>query len=904
MKHPVDPSQHFLKSHANPLLGFFNPKSVAIVGSSKKAHSVGNTLTSNLIDHNFKGKIYPINPKHKQLHERKCYPSLSDVDAPIDLAIIITPAKTVPDLVKECVDLKIPSVIIISAGFKEMGKEGQKLEDAIMRHIKGSSTRIIGPNCLGLMNPHTNLNASFAADMPIKGNLAFISQSGAMCTAILDWSLREKIGFSSFVSIGSMADVGWGDLIDYCGQDEKTDIILLYMESIGDARNFLSAAKKVALTKPIILIKAGRTEQAAQAAASHTGSLAGSDDAFNSVISRVGAMRVESIADLFAIAQVLAKQVMPKGPNLTIVTNAGGPGVLATDETIFSGASLTKLSKNTIKQLNEVLPAAWSHANPVDILGDATAQTYADATEIVMEDPNSDGTLVILTPQSMTDPTQTARILSQYAESDKPLYTSWMGGDSLEKGIKILHASDIPNFEYPDRACQIFGQLYRHQRNLKALYETPHLREGNLSPSQLMHRQKEVDTILSEAKRPLLTEYESKKVLEAYGIPTVKTEIATTKTEAGKLAEAMGFPVVVKLNSETITHKTDVGGVKLNLQSKKEVEEAFREIESNVPPEDFGGVTIQEMVALNGYEILLGSNNDPQFGPILVFGTGGSLVEVFKDRSLNIPPLNSVLAHKMMAETKIYEALKGVRGNNPVDFQELERLMVVFSQLIIDHPKIKECDINPLLVSSERIVALDARFILHEKEEHFIPSALRPYPHFIIERITLKNGKKMTLRPIRPEDEKKATAFHQKLSENTVRSRFLKSMSLDARVAHDRLVQVCCIDYDREMRIVAENDKGQIEAVGSYRCQPNTHNAEFKLIVSDQMQGKGLGKQLIRKLIDIAKQRQIQTLFATVLDQNHGLLKICESLNFTLTPMEDDPSLIEVKLDVNALLHS
>ncbi|MDN3505528.1 MAG: GNAT family N-acetyltransferase [Rhabdochlamydiaceae bacterium] len=900
MDHPIDPSQNFLKRNTNPLDGFFKPKSIAIVGATEKPNSVGKTLVTNLIDYNFEGDILPVNPKYETLLDKKCYPNISSIPQKIDLAVIITPAKTVPPLVKECVEKGVKCIIIISAGFKEMGPEGQKLEDEIMALIAKTKTRIIGPNCLGLMNPHSHLNASFAADMPLPGKLAFISQSGAMCTSILDWSLKEKIGFSSFISIGSMADVGFGDLIDYFGHDPNTDMILLYIESIGNARRFLSAAKKVALTKPIILIKAGRTDEAAEAAASHTGSLSGSDDAFNTVISRVGALRVNSISDLFSIAGVLAKQPMPKGPNLTIITNAGGPGVLATDETILSGGELTVLEPQTIEKLNQVLPAAWSHSNPVDVLGDANADTYAKAVEIVAQDPNSDGILVILTPQSMTDPTQTARILAKYAEMDKPIYASWMGGAALEKGINILNAAGIAHFEYPDNACDIFSKLWRHQKQLKSLYETPHLREGNLHPVDVHKRYVEVDRILVEAKREgrsILTEFESKKILESYGIPVVKTLLATSKEDAIKCANEIGYPVVVKLHSNTITHKTDVGGVKLNLLNDTDVENAFTQMSENIT-EGFDGVTVQAMASLDGYEILIGSNDDPQFGPIIMFGMGGSLVEVFRDRALGIPPLNSVLAHHLMSETKIYEALKGVRGKKGVNFLELERILIVFSQLVIEHSWIKECDINPLIVSNKEIIALDARFILHEKEEDFVKSALRAYPHFFIERVTLKDGSKLTLRPIRPEDEERMREFHTHLSENTVRSRFIKSMSHDKRTAHERLLQVCCIDYDKEMRFIAQENDGTIQAVGSYTRLPNSLDAEFKIIIADDAQGKGLGKKLLVKLIETAKKRKLDSIFGVILNENTVLIKIVESLGFTVTPVDDNPNLFKAVLQL------
>lgn len=898
-----DPSQNFLEGYENPIDGFFNPKSVALIGATEKNPSVARTILSNLIEHGYKGAVYPINPKYENVLGLKCYPSIESINQPVDLVIIVTPAKTVPALVKSCVKKEAPSIIIISAGFKEAGSEGIQLEKEVLDAIKGSKTRIIGPNCLGLMNPHAHLNATFSADIAKKGNIAFISQSGAMCTSVLDWSLKENVGFSAFVSIGSMADVQFGDLIQYLGNDPKTEMILIYMETIGDPRIFLSSAKKVAMTKPIVLIKAGRTQAAKKAAASHTGSLAGSDDAFDAAIKRVGVLRVDQIQELFDMALVLSKQPLPKGPNLTIITNAGGPAVLATDGAILSGAKMTDLEEKTIKELSTFLPAAWSHSNPVDLLGDADEKAYASSIEVVAKDRNTDGILVILTPQDMTKPLETAQALSKLSHTSKPVLASFMGGEKLTKGINALNESGIPNFPYPDEAAHAFGKLYSHQQELLALYETPATREHDFDIEHVNSRIEIVESILQQAiqeKRPFLTEFESKKILQAYDIPTVETIVCETKEQAAKAAEKLGFPVVVKLHSDTITHKSDVGGVKLNLQTKEEVENAFETILANVTrlhsKEDFNGVTVQQMITFKGTEILLGSIVDEQFGPIVMFGTGGVLVEVFKDRSLGMPPLNATLAKQMIEKTKIHEALKGARGKKSIDFHKLETIMINFSKLIVEHPSIIECDINPLLAAHEKIIALDARFVVALEEKQIVKSAIRPYPSEYVKKIELKDKSSVLIRPIRPEDEPQISAFHTQLSENSVRKRFFAFLSLEERTAHERLIQICAIDYQNEMRFVAIDSKGKVLGVISYHKLPNSSIADFKLIIADDAQNKGLGKKMLQHLLDTAKQEGVSKIYGTVLDENTILLSMCKKLGFTLEPSKKEKKIVHVTL--------
>ena len=755
----ADPSSDVYGSETHPLDALFLPHSVAVIGASERAGSVGRSVLWNLLSSPFGGTVFPVNAKRSNVLGIKAYPSVRDLPDKVDLVVLTTPADTVPDLIAESVELGISAAIVISAGFKEHGEHGKDLERQISEIIRGKM-RLIGPNCLGVMNPVRGFNATFAHTVARPGNVAFISQSGALCTAVLDWSLRENVGFSAFVSVGSMLDVNWGDLVDYFGNDPRTHSIVIYMESIGDARSFLSAAREVSLTKPVIVIKAGRTAAAAKAAASHTGSLTGSDEVLEAAFRRSGVLRVNSIADIFFMSEVLAKQPRPRGKRLCILTNAGGPGVLATDALVAGGGELAELSPETMKAFDEILPAQWSHNNPVDILGDAEPERYAKSLEIAAKDPSIDGMLVVLTPQDMTNPTQIAEKLKPYAKGlGKPVLASWMGGAEVMAGEQILNQAGIPTFQFPDSAVRAFNYMWRYSYNLKGLYETPALPQH---ADAALQRGK-AEHIIQQARqsgRTILTEYESKQLLKAYDIPTVDTRIAINEQEALQAAEEIGYPIVLKLYSLTITHKTDVGGVQLNLRDAAAVKSAFQAIKQSVTEkagaEHFQGVTVQPMIKLDGYELIVGSSLDAQFGPVILFGTGGQLVEVFKDRALALPPLNSTLALRMMEQTSILTALKGVRGRKPVDLAALEDLLVRFSQLVVEQPWIKEIDINPLLASPERLVALDARVVVHglDMAEDKLPTtAIRPYPIHLVRPWRMKDGKEVVIRPIRPEDE-------------------------------------------------------------------------------------------------------------------------------------------------------
>ncbi len=893
-----DPVTDLWKTGSHPLDPIFAPRSVAVIGATERPGSVGRTVLWNLISHPFGGTVYPINPKRRNVLGIQAFDRIASLPEAPDLAIIAIPAPGVPAVVQECVDAGVKGAIILSAGFKEIGPDGIELERQI-KDIALGRLRLIGPNCLGIQNPLTGFNATFASQVARRGNVGFISQSGALCTSILDWSLRENVGFSAFISLGSMLDVGWGDLIDYLGDDPHTHSIVIYMESIGDARAFLSAAREVALSKPIIVIKAGRTQAAAQAAASHTGSLTGSDAVLDAAFRRCGVLRVDHIEELFDTAEVLAKQPRPRGPRLSIITNAGGPGVLATDALIRAGGTLAELSAASEEALNGALPAHWSHSNPIDILGDAEPARFAEALKTTLADPDSDGCLVVLTPQAMTDPTQTAQaVVDTWSSSGsrQPILASWMGGAEVDVGEDILNQAGIPTYRYPDQAARLFGLLWQHSYALKGLYETPALTTTNGIDRAT------VATILQTARaeeRPILTETESKAVLAAYGIPVVPTQVATTVEEAIAAANTLGYPVVLKIYSHTLTHKTNVGGVQLNIDSDHAVRRAFDRIRTSVTEkagaEHFQGVTVQPMIRVDGYELILGSSQDPQFGPVLVFGTGGQLVEVFQDSAIALPPLNSTLARRLMEQTLIYQALQGVRGRAAVDLDALEQILVRFSQLVAEQPAIASIDINPLLASPTGLLALDARVILRDPAAPPPRLAVRPYPT----QYTWPGRDGITIRPIRPEDEPLIIAFHDLVSDHSIYLRYFHTIKHSARIAHDRLTRICFNDYDREIALVAEASAPEPNIIGVCRLtqKHGLPEAEFAMLVADPYQGQGFGTELLSRLVEIARAEGLTRLTGEILAENNGMQHLCKRVGFQLKPTAE-PGILAANLDL------
>jgi acetyltransferase len=716
-----------------------------------------------------------------------------------------------------------------------------------------------------------------------------------VCTSILDWSRSVHVGFSAFVSVGAMIDVDFATLIDYFGDDPGTRSIVLYMESVGDVRSFLSAARAVARTKPIIVVKAGRHEAAAKAAASHTGALAGSDEVLDAAFRRAGVLRVNSIRDLFNMAEILAMQPQPRGPALGIVTNAGGPGVMATDALMSEGGALAELAPETRNALDKILPAFWSHANPIDILGDATPERYRQAVEICAKDPNIQGLLILLAPQAMTDPAATARLLTPFAKIEgKPVLASWMGGEAVRPGRDVLQAAGLPTFDTPEAAIRAFLHMVRYRRAQEALYEAP-AAVLDFRPDIAA-----VKSLIGKARnegRRLLTEAEAKGLLAAYGVPVVQTVAAATADEAAAAAGRIGYPVVLKLLSKIITHKTDAGGVQLNLGDAAAVRKAFDAIKQGATyyaathlagqSDFFDGVTVQPMVKAEGYELILGSSVDPQFGPVILFGAGGVLVEVFKDSALGLPPLTRTLARRLMERTTIFKALQGVRGRRGADLAALETLLVRFSQLVADRPEIQEIDINPLLAGPERVIALDARVLLAEEGKVSPPLAILPYPNQYTAPFRLNDGTDVTIRVIRPEDEPLIIEHHEQLSEQTIRRRFFGMVK---HLSRDRLIRLCHLDYNREMALVAvreDADGPHILGVSRYNQEPETGSAEFAVVVSDPNQGRGLGHHLMERLIAVARDRGVKRLTGLVLSENQPMLELLRNFGFSFQPAED-----------------
>ncbi len=876
-----------LRYDPRSLRTLFTPKTVAVIGASEKPDSLGRAVLENLLNPDYPGKVFPVNLNHAEVLGRPAYASVLEIPDRVSLAVIVVPAAAVPQVVEECVAKEIRSAIIISSGFREIGEAGKELEQAVLERARAGRMRLIGPNSLGVITPGVGFNASAARQMARPGRVAFLSQSAALTVSILDWSLRENVGFSALVSLGGMIDVDWADLIYYLGDDSRTESIVIYLETIDDARSFLSAVREVALTKPIIILKSGRSAAAAAAAATHTGALAGQDDVFEAALRRAGALRVHQLSDLFYTAETLGKQTRPRGPRLAIITNTGAQGIIAADALSNRRGTLAAVSPASEKQLRAILPPHWQPGSPIDIMGDASPERFARVVEIVAADDEVDGLLVILAPHRATQPTETAeRLVALAKEIHKPILANWNGASLVAEGEAVLTRSGIPTFGYPETAVRVFENMWRYSRNLEALYETPQLPDlvaGHQAATGL------VDTARREG-RTLLTIEETRALLAAYQIPLVDTRLVKTAADAVAAAGELGYPVAIKLHSSTILHKSDVGGVILNVTRPEDVTAAVERLQARFDP--FEGALVQPMLDTGqGYELVIGSAVDEQFGPVLLFGSGGLLVEFYQDRALGLPPLNRTLARRLMERTRIYGALKGIRGRPPVDQEALEELLVRFSQLVAEQAWIQEIDINPLLVSAVGIVALDAQILLHPAGT--LPAdlprlAIRPYPRQYVRPFTAKNGETLLIRPIRGEDEPLVRVFHRHLSDQSVFLRYFQNLTLEQRVTHDRLVRMCFIDYDREIALVVEREAGaggqpEIVGVGRLSKVRNSDEAEFAMIMRDDMQGLGLGTELLRRLIEIGRREDIGQIVAYTLPENGGMRHIFKRLGFNLT---------------------
>ena len=885
----------------HPLDRIFKPQRIALIGASQNPKSVSGTVLKNLVGSGFRGVVYPVNPAYESVLGVQCWPDLGQLPRTPDLAVICSPAGEVPEVVRACGEVGIRGVVIISAGFRETGPAGVELEQRVRAEVRRfDGMRVLGPNCLGFIVPEASLNVTFAHGMPKAGSVAFISQSGALCTSVLDWALEQGIGFSYFVSVGNMLDADFGDLIDYVGEDERTRSILLYIESLTDARKFLSAARAFALGKPIVAYKAGRFPESAKAAASHTGALASEDEVFDAAFARAGVVRVYEIADIFNVAGLVGRYRSPAGPRLGIVTNAGGPGVMATDALIARRGVLAELAPATIEALDENLPPAWSHGNPVDVLGDANSKRYARAAEIVAADRGVDAVLAILTPQAMTNPTATAMELGALAgKVKKPVLASWMGGASMREGVQILARAGIATYDTPDEAVQAFMTLVSYARNRETLYETPR----DIPVEFPLDRQalKSRFAALVPAEGDTLSETASKTVLEAYGIPVARPVPAAGADEAVRVAAGLGYPVVLKLDSPDITHKSDVGGVALDLESADEVRAAYERIVAGArrarPEARVAGVTVQRMVlARDGLELIVGARQDPVFGTVMLAGMGGVTAEVLRDRSLGLPPLNERLARRMLESLRAWPLLQGYRGRPGVNLDRLIEALMRVSYLVADYPEIKELDVNPLLATPDEVIALDARIIVdRERLAHpgkpYAHLALRPYPEELERHVALPDGERLLLRPIRPEDEPHWMAMLAACSRETLYMRFRYMFQW---ATHEAAMRYCFTDYDREIAIVAEREGGEPRLVGVGRlvAEPEHEAAEYAVLVSDAWQNRGLGGVLTDTCEEIARGWGLKRMEAQTTADNARMLALFKKRGYTVEP--DDEGLMKV----------
>jgi len=871
----------------------FKPERIALVGVSTNPNSVGGKVLTNLVGSGFRGVVYPVNPRHEAVMAMPCFPDLESLPHRPDLAVICTPAPEVADLVGQCGAAGIPGIIIMSSGFREIGKEGIRREKEILAHrAQFPNMRILGPNCLGVIVPDLKLNVSFAPHTPRKGHIAFISQSGALGTSVLDWAREENIGFSAFVSIGNTIDVDYGHLIDYFGDDEKTRSILLYIESIRDPRKFMTASRSFARSKPIIVYKAGRFPESAAVAASHTGALAAEDDVYNAAFRRSGLARVFDIGEIFDCAELIARNKIPRGSRLGIVTNAGGPGVMATDALMAANGALAMLSEETINTLDEQLPPQWSKANPVDVLGDARSKRLARAVRAVVADKGVDAVLVILTPQAMTNPTKAATAIGEIQEETrKPILASWLGGHLMREGVDLLNESGIPTYKTPEQAVRAFMTLVEYARNLETLYETPR----DIPVEFTLDRKKikrEFLASLGKEER-VLSEVRSKELLRSYGIPVTLPLIADSEETALEAAREIGYPVVFKVHSPDITHKSDVGGVALNIRNERQAADAFQAIMRSVrgkqPDARLEGVTVQKMVVMpEARELILGIKRDAVFGTVILVGAGGVTAELFADRSLGFPPLNERLARRMLEDLRIWPLLHGYRGKPPVDLDRLIEAMIRLSYLAADSPEILELDINPLLVDPEGILAVDARMVADpavtvSPADPYAHLALRPYPEEYVSDAVEVDGHKIVFRPIRPEDEPMWMEMLAACSRESIYFRFRYFFQW---ASHEVATRYCYIDYHREIAIVAEttNEKGEKRLIGVGRliADPEHETVEYAILIIDEFQNRDLGGLLTDYCLDIARKWGLKKMVAQTTADNHRMLALFKKRGFTI----------------------
>ncbi len=881
----------------------FDPKTIAVIGASETEGSVGRTIMDNALASGGR-TVWPVNPKHATILGVPAYKTIGEVPGEVDLAMVATPAATVPDVLAACAAKGVHGAIVVSAGFGETGAAGAELEAKVREVLADSPMRVVGPNCLGVIRPTVDLNASFLKITPQPGNIALISQSGALGTGMLDWAIDAHIGFSMFASVGAMVDVDFADLVDFLGEDEQTRAILIYMETIGNARRFMSAARSFARNKPIIVLKPGRYAESAKAALSHTGSMAGGDEIYEAAFRRNGVVRVHEVAGLFNAAAVLDSARLPKGPAVAIVTNAGGLGVMATDAIVEHGGQLAEIPDAMVERLNQALPPYWSHGNPIDVLGDAGSDRFVAAVSACLKEPSINGILVIYTPQGNARPDEMARQVADLVKgSEKPVLTVLMGGQTIREGRRIFSEAGVPTYETPEEAVKTYLGMYRYSKNLELLYETPSELGIDVAPPS--HNLQALVRRVAHSGRLVLTEEESKRFLMTYGMPTVPAEIVQSAEEALEAAERLGYPVVLKIVSHDITHKSAAGGVEVGPCSADDLRQAYdtmiARVKAKNPQAAIEGVSVQKMIRKIDYELILGMKKDEQFGSVVVFGAGGVAAESLADFAVALPPLNPVLARRMMEETRVYRTMTNHPGGVVApDLESVEQLITMLSNIVVDFPEIAEIDINPVVISNGKPIVVDARIIIdqavldgHPDRPHLV---ITPYPTRYVAPWRMNDGTEVLLRPIRPEDEPMIGDMLRTMSEASLKSRFFAGLP---ELSHERLVRFTNIDYERELAIVAElTQEGQrrILGVGRLLGDPTRGSGELTVIVHDDFQGRGLGFKLADLIIGIAQERGFAEIEALITADNQPMLDLAENLGFTAEQPED--GMVRVCLDL------
>ncbi|WP_137701420.1 bifunctional acetate--CoA ligase family protein/GNAT family N-acetyltransferase [Marimonas lutisalis] len=885
-----------------PLETLFNPTGIAVFGASESATSVGSKVHANLVAGDFDGAIVPVNPKYEEVRGARCYAKIADVPQKIDLAVIATPAQTIPGILHELGEADVPAAIVLSAGFREAGAEGRALEAQLKEAAKKAGVRFMGPNCVGLVRPWLGMNATFLNSGAPKGRLAVVSQSGALCSAIVDWAEPHHLGFSAIVSLGNSANVDFGDVLHHLSTDPKTDAILLYVEGINNAPGFLSALRIAARSKPVIVLKSGRHAQSSKAANTHTGALIGSDAVFDAALSRSGAVRASTFGQLFAAAEILSAGKRVGGKRLGIVTNGGGAGVLAADRAGDLGLDVAALSEKSIKVLDGILPPYWSRGNPVDILGDAAAEEYGTAVKTCLEDPNLDGVLVMLTPQAMTEASAAAQAVVDAVpkRGKKPVLACWMGETSVAEARRVLSENGVPDFITPERAVEAFSYLAQHQRHQRLALEVPGPLTDVAEPD-LVGARMIIDTALREG-RDMLNDIESKAILRTFHIPTNMTIEAESAAEALVAAETVGFPVAMKILSPQISHKSDVGGVMLNLMTAGDVMAAFRQITERAkelrPEAVIEGVTVERMAQVeDARELVVGASRDPVFGPAIMFGAGGTMVEILRDNAVALPPLNAVLANRLIDRTRVARLLDAFRDRHAVKREAVVEVLLRVSDMVCELPEIVELDLNPLFAGPEGVLCVDARIMIKRppsKDGPYDHMAIHPYPRHLVQESHLSDGQVLTIRPIRPEDAQSEAGFVRDLSPQAKRFRFMGTIN---ELSPEMLARFTQIDYRTEMALVAlvgpEGRQAQI-GVARYAINPDRRSCEFAIVVSDEVQHQGIGTRLMKALIDAARDHGLAVIEGTVLRENAPMLHLMEELGFAVEPVLEDREIVWV----------